>query len=101
MTEIVIVIVIVTGIETEIVIVITTVETEAETGEDGEVVMMMMTAIAVHLGTVVEQQSHLPQLLWRSQVYKIPQCQPSDHTSCYEKLCHNAIINARVFSKIL
>lgn len=74
---------VVTGIETEIVIVIviTTVETEAETGEDGEVVMMMMTAIAVPLGMVVEQQSHLPQLLWRSQVYKIPQCQPSDHTS--------------------
>lgn len=60
MTEIVIV----AGIETEIVTVITTVETEAETGEDGEVVMMMMTmtAIAV-LGMVVEQQSHLPQLL--------------------------------------
>lgn len=82
MTEIVIAIVIVTGIETEIVIVITTVETEAEKGEDGEVVMMMMTAIAVLLGMVVEQQSHLPQLLWRSQVYKISQCQPSDHTSC-------------------
>ena len=72
MTEIVIVIV--AKIETEIVTVITTVETEAETGEDGEVVMVMMTmtAMAVLLGMVVEQQSHLLQLLWRSQVYKTP-----------------------------
>lgn len=64
-SEIEIATVTVTGIETEIVIEITTVETEAETGEDGEVMMMMRVMVAALLVTalVVEQQLHLLHLL--------------------------------------